>query len=356
MPVLKTSASKMLFFLCVWCVWSLTACLPGGRSNRPMSEIALGTLCTINLFDRGTPALYSMAFARLRELEDIFSFHREDSDLNMVNQNAGISPVRVNPELIEVLSIALEYAEKSNGHFDPSIGPLVRLWGITSETPRVPDEEEILEALSLVNYRDIEIDREKGTVFLKRRGMALDLGAIAKGYAADELARLLVRETVERGIIYLGGDIFALGKRADGSYWRIGIQDPMNQRGSHFGLLELQNKSVVTSGVYENFFIVDEIRYHHILSTTTGRPVDNGLLSVAIMADNAIDADALSTAAFALGLELGLELINQVPGAAGVFVSDDFSVRLSEGMEEYFTITSGAFMLSELSLCLSTTE
>ena len=340
MPVIKICARKLLFLVLTL---FLSSCMPGRQYSGPVSEIVMGTVCTINLFDRGTPALYSRVFARLKELENIFSFHIEDSDLNKVNLNAGIAPVMVNPELIEVLAKAMEYAEKSGGYFDPSIGPLVKLWGIGGNSPRVPNEEEIKQTLDLVNYREIEIDKEEGTVFLKRRGMILDLGAIAKGYAADELSRLLALEGLERGIIDLGGDIFALGEREDGAKWRIGIQDPRDDRGSYFGILEIQNKSVVTSGIYERSFVEEESRYHHILSTLSGYPVDNGLLSVTVVADNAIDADALSTAAFALGWETGFELIAQVPGAAVIFVSEDLTVRLSEGMEKYFTISSNDY-------------
>ena len=315
----------------------------------------------MNLFDSGTHELYSKVFARLRELEDIFSVYREGADLFRVNQNAGLSPEKVRPELIEVLINAMEIAEKSGGAFDPTIGPLTRLWSIgdgsqhdglrnsqhdsQQERSRIPDEEAIREALPLVNYKHVEIDLEEGTVFLIRPFMALDMGAIAKGFAADEIARILKEEGVERGIIDLGGDIYALGAREDGTYWRIGIQDPRNYRGSFFGILELINKSVVTSGVYERFFLEDDIQYHHILSTENGFPVDNGLLSVTVVAEKAIDADALSTAAFALGWELGLELIAQVPGAAGIFVSGDLSIRMSEGLDEYFTLTTSEFTL-----------
>ena len=324
-----------------------------------MSEFAMGTICTVNLFDQGTTELYSKVFVRLRELEDIFSVFSEDSDLYQVNQNAGLEPVKVRRELIEVLSIALKYAEKSGGAFDPTIGPLIRLWDIGDigqrysqhdsrrDGPRVPSEEAIRQALNLVNYRDVEINHTEQTVFLTRPGMALDLGAIAKGFAADEIVRLLEREGLKRAIIDLGGDIFAFGAREDGNNWRIGIQDPGNYRGDYFGILEVNNKSVVTSGVYERYFMEDDRLYHHILSIESGFPVDNGLLSVTVIAEKAIDADAISTTSFTLGWERGLELIAQIPGAAGIFLSDDLTLRLSEGLEEYFTITADEISLEQ---------
>jgi len=318
----------------------------------PESQFVMGTLCTVNLFEGGENKLYSRVFERINELEGILSANREGTDLDRVNMNAGLAPVKVKPELIEVLSKAIFYAEKSGGFFDPTIGPLVKLWGIGSDYERVPSEGEILEALGLVNYRDIEINQAEGTVFLKRSGMSLDLGAIAKGYAADEAAKLAVQEGAKRAIIDLGGDIYALGERrtgkkadADETYWRIGIQDPMVSRGDYIGILRVKNSSVVTSGNYERFFEEGGKRYHHILSVENGYPVENGLVSVTITAGRAADADALSTAAFALGWEKGRELIAQVGGAEGIFVFDDLSVRLTGDLEKDFTLTAAEYKL-----------
>jgi len=324
------------------------ACKPASRG--PESQYALGTFCTINLFDKGNSRLYSLAFDKIHCLEDIFSANLEGTDLNRVNKSAGLNPVRVRPELIEVLEKALEYAEKSGGAFDPTVGPLVKLWGIGTDEERVPENEEIKKTLELVDYREVEINREEGTVFLKRAGMALDLGAIAKGYAADEAARLLAKEGVESGIIDLGGNIFAMGEKKEGigrgASWRIGVQDPRADRGNYIGILNVKNKSVVTSGIYERFFEKDGKRYHHIFSIWNGFPVENGLLSVTIAADDSIDADALSTAAFVLGWEKGRELIAGVKGAGGIFVFDDLSVCVTENLKDDFSLTAAEYRLT----------
>jgi len=303
-----------------------------------------------------------MVFRRLRELEDIFSANRDGTDLDRVNQNAGSGPVKVRPELIEVLSRALEYAEKTDACFEPTIGPLVKLWGIGTDNAQVPGKGEIQKALDLIDYREVEINRKDGTVFLKKQGMALDLGAIAKGYAADDLKDLLTREAVERGIIDLGGNIFAIGERKTGKslwgslkdrisgshenigseegYWRIGIQDPREGRGNYIGILKVKNKTVVTSGIYERFFEEGGKHYHHIFSVKDGFPVDNGIVSLTIVADSSTDADALSTAAFTLGWEKGCDIINTIEGAGGIFVFDDMTVRLTGGLENDFTLTA----------------
>jgi thiamine biosynthesis lipoprotein len=174
--------------------------------------------------------------------------------------------------------------------------------------------------------------------------MALDLGAIAKGYAADEAARIIAAAGIPLGIIDLGGNIFAYGEKAGGGAWRIGIQDPLADRGSYLGFMDVRNKTVVTSGVYERFFETGGKRYHHILSTDTGRPAGTGLLSVTIIADHSIDADALSTAAFVLGYEAGAALA-EAENAGAVFVFEDKSVRTAGDAAAAFTLSNGAYRL-----------
>jgi thiamine biosynthesis lipoprotein len=311
------------------------------------SEFVLGTFCTVNLYGQGKPEQYRAVFGRLRELEDILSANREGTDLDRVNRASGIEGALVRPELIEVLGKALYYAELSGGAFDPAVGPLVKLWGIGTDEPRVPAEGEIAGALALVNYKDIELDTNRGAVLLRRQGMALDLGAIAKGYAADEAVKLLARLGINRGIIDLGGNIFAYGEREQGRPWRIGIQDPRENRGAYIGILDVSNKSVVTSGIYERYFEEDGRRYHHILSTKTGRPSETGLLSVTIAADSSADADALSTAAFALGWDKGRLLVDAVPGVDAIFVFEDLTVRLTPGIKDKFSLSSEEYRLKD---------
>jgi thiamine biosynthesis lipoprotein len=343
----------MVFLSAVNC----TGCFRGNRSQESgQTEFVLGTLCNVNLFEKGELRRYEAIFARLREIEELMSANRANTDLDRINQNAGIEPVKVDAELIAVLERALYYAEASEGVFDPTVGPLVKLWGIGFDNARAPAPEEIGSALALIGWRDLVIDRERGTVFLKRPGMALDLGAIAKGYAADEAARLAGKDGVKRALIDLGGNIFALGARQENSGvkgtdgggpvpWRIGIQDPRDSRGAYIGIVRVINKSIVTSGVYERFFEEDGIRYHHLLSTRDGYPVRNGLLSVTIIADHSIDADGLSTAAFTLGYEKGRALVESVPGAEAAFVFEDLGIRLTAGAAETFILSNDEYHL-----------
>jgi thiamine biosynthesis lipoprotein len=270
------------------------------------------------------------------------------SGVAAINEQAGIEPVKVRADLRELLETALYYAQLSDGAFDPTIGPLVRLWGIGTDTQRVPDEDEIAEALGLVNWRDVEIDRTAGTVFLRRKGMALDLGAIAKGYAGDEAARIAREYNVPRAVIDLGGNIVTVGwrgqKNKESLPWRIGIQNPLSGRGAYVGIVPIHDTSVVTSGVYERFFInKDGTRYHHLFSTANGYPIKNGLMSVTIITASSTTADALSTAVFALGFERGKDLIDSIPGAEAIFVFDDRTVRITGGLIGVFTLTDNNF-------------
>jgi thiamine biosynthesis lipoprotein len=278
------------------------------------------------------------------------SVNLADSEISDVNNSAGITPAKVHPEVLDVIENTLRYAELSGGAFDPSIGPLVKLWKIGEDDARLPAEDEIRETLPLVNWRDVVVDREAGAVFLRRPGMRLDLGGIAKGYAADEAVRIIEKYRVKSAIIDLGGNVFAYGEKP-GKWpwqklpWRIGIQNPLENRGQYFAVMELRNKTAVTSGVYERFLEVDGKRYHHILSTQNGYPVESSLLSVTIIADRSMDADALSTSIFALGWEKGAALVESLDGAGAVFVFDDMSVRCTKGIEDSFTLVDPLYRL-----------
>jgi thiamine biosynthesis lipoprotein len=300
----------------------------------------------VNLYKGGTQKLYREIFARIREIEGTVSVNLPDSEVEAVNRQAALAPAPVGHDTLDVIEAAHRYASLSGGAFDPTIGPLVNLWGIGPDSGRLPPDDEIQAVLPLINWRDLVIDRTAGTAFLRRPDMRLDLGGIAKGYAADEAVRILKKNRRVKGaIIDLGGNIFAYGEKEGNLPWRVGVQHPLAERGTYLGVLEVKNKTVVTSGVYERFLEVDGKQYHHILSTQDGYPVSNGLLSVTIIADRSIDADALSTAAFALGWEDGSTLTESVDGAEAIFISDDLSVRGTSGAFENFTLIDQAFTL-----------
>lgn len=312
----------------------------------PQTQLHLGTVCSINLYDDGTVELYSQMFQRLKEIEQVFSVNLAASNLSQVNQAAGIAPVAVPEEVILVLQKALDIAEATGGAFDPTIGPLVKLWGIGSDNSQVPSQEAIHKAMALVDYRLVEIDPQLGTVYLPKQGMALDLGGIAKGYAADQLVVMAQEAGVERGIIDLGGNIYAYGTKADGSTWRVGVKDPASPAGTPALALAVKNRSVVTSGMYERFFEQEGIRYHHILNPATGFPVWNDIQSVTIVSESSLLADALSTSVFVLGREKGLQLLES-QDAEGVIIGEDNLVYPTSGIAEQLSIVTNSYRLQK---------
>ena len=297
----------------------------------------MATVCVVTLYDDGTPRIYNDIFARLNEIESRMSVFIEGSDVYRINKAAGIEAVEVHRDTFGVIERAVYFAELSGGAFDPTVEPLVALWDIGGKNPGVPAREEIDGVLPLINWRDIELDRKNKTIFLKKPGMALDLGAIAKGYAADEAAAIIKKAGISQAMISIGGNILTVGGKKDGRLWRIGIQNPLDTRGAYIGITSTSEKSLVTSGVYERFFEADGKRYHHIFSPSTGYPADNGLLSVSIIADISMDADALSTAVFVMGYEKGSALVESLEGVDAIFVFEDRSIYLTGDIDFILT-------------------
>lgn len=328
---------------------SLTAC--AGRNNEPVSDTRylLGTFVTVRVYGRAGSDVFNRLFARVLDIERKMSVNEDnydDTELLRVNRAAGQEPVEVSPDTYEVVRRALEYSELSEGAFDVSIGPLVQLWDIGGDNPRVPANSEIQTARDLVGFATVQM-LPQNRIYLPRAGMALDVGGIAKGYAADESARILRESGIQNAILDFGGNVVALGNRPDSSPWRIGVQHPDQSRETHLGIVRVIDKTVVTSGPYERFFFHNGARYHHILDTATGFPAENGLISVTIVTQSSITADALSTAVYVLGLERGARLIRSLEHVEAVLVDDQRTVYVSPGLRDSFTLTDTAFRTAE---------
>ena len=266
-----------------------------------------------------------------------------DSDVSRINARAGRGPVRVQAETVAVVQDALRLAHLTEGAFDPTVGPLVDLWGFvqTEEAPadgegtvrgrRPPAPEAIAQVLERVGYQHLRVDEEASTVELVQPGMGLDLGGIAKGAAVDRVAQLFRDVGVERALIDLGGNLYALGRKADGSPWRVGIRHPRNP-GAVLAIVEARDVAIATSGDYERYFIHEGVRYSHLLDPRTGSPARE-LASVTILAPKGVDADGLSTAVFVLGPEDGAQLVESLPGVEAIFVDPAMNVTYTSGLE-----------------------
>jgi len=339
----KTTVTRLALLTGAISALALAACK---QPAPPRTELVLGTVCTINLFEEGTDERYSRLVERLREIDRHMSANRDDSTIARINAAAGSRAVPADPETLTVLSAALAFAEKSGGLFDPTIGPLVKLWDIGGESPAVPEPRAIDDARALIDWKKVRVDETAGTVFLEQAGMRLDLGAIAKGWAADELARIIREWGIERAIIDLGGNIYALGSKDSQTPWHIGIRNPELSGGAPVISLHAVNRAMVTSGLNERFFMENGTRYHHILNPETGFPADTDVLSVSILAERALDADALSTILFLMGSESGLKFIEEIPDAEAVYITTSREVRVSSGLQGKILVRNDRFTLA----------
>ena len=309
------------------------------------TELALGTVCSVSLFDISKQALLPASFSLISQLENKISRNIPDSEISDLNRNAGLSPVVLSQPVFQLLTMAQKYSILSEGMFDVTIDPVVELWGIGTDHAAVPPADKLEHALSLVDYRTLELDPDKSTAYLPRQELSVDLGGIAKGYIADQVREFLVSGGAEGGIIDLGGNILAFGKKPDGSVFRIGIQDPFGGRGSTIGVVTMEEGSLVTSGIYERYFEQDGKKYHHIFDVRTGYPVENNLAGVSIVTRESAAGDALSTAVFALGLEKGMALVERTGGVDAVFITRDKEVYISSGLKDSFTLTDRNFTM-----------
>ena len=334
-----------------------TACT-SNDSGVQKSIQSLGTVVSITLYDRPKSRYFEEAFALVEEVHDLMSLEVENSDLQRLKEVAGREAVPIHHHTLAVLTEALRIAEISHSAFTPLIEPLVRLWDIGGENPRIPSATEIEDALFRTALEDLEIipadNPQTGTqwVFLKKEGMGVDLGAIAKGYAADLVTDYLKLQGVERAILDFGGNIVVIGRKTEERPWLIGIQHPDRRRGVYLGTLPADDISIVTSGVYERYFVEAGVRYHHLLDIATGFPAKNGLDGVAIVADRSTLADGYSTAVFVLGLEAGGTLIEESEGIEAIFVSSDNRVYLSSGLLDDFILIDAEYEVRSLAVVI----
>jgi len=274
-------------------------------------------------------------FRIFREVDARMSEWKETSPLSAVNRAAGGEPVPVSGDLRRVLHRALDVARLTDGAFDPTWAALWGLWDFRAAEPRVPAAEEIARRAALVDWTRVEIDDAAGTVRLAEPGMALGLGGIAKGWALDRAAEELRRGGFRSFLLTAGGQVTAGGLRhtADGRRpWSVGIRDPRGAPDDFFARVPVTDASLSTSGDYERFFVVDGVRYHHILDPRTGRPA-RGLRSATVISPDATLADALSTALMVMGVERGMDLVQQLPQAEAVLVDEAGATKVSRGLE-----------------------
>lgn len=265
---------------------------------------AMNTVIEQKWYGESADTVYTGMETKTREIESVLSLHLSQSEIAAINENAGVQPVEVSQRTFDLLQRAKELSEQSDGAFDITIAPVVELWGITSDHPHVPTDEELAQAMALMGPEDLVLDEEACTAYLTRPGMAIDLGGIAKGWTADQLREYARELGAERGYVSLGGNLMIIGERPDGDPFKFGLRDPQGDASTYLGTVTLKDGyTMATTGGYERYFEEDGIRYHHVLDPRTGYPADSDLLSVAVISKDGTLADYLSTTLFVQGLE-----------------------------------------------------
>lgn len=321
---------KRSFFLMMLAVALFTGCTRASTVQK--TETIMGTEVTITVTARSPEegeAAIEAGMAELRRLDAMMSLYKAGSELTKVNLAAGKHPVNVSPEMIEVVERAAEISKLSGGVFDVTVGPLVVLWRMRLKEGKVPADDELARVRPRVNYKNIIIDKKASTIFLKKTGMIMDFGGM-KGYMADRMADIIKKRGIQNAIIAVAGDIWVLGRRADGTPWRIGVQHP-REHDKTLAVLELSDKYVSTSGDYERFVIREKKRHHHIIDPRTGKP-SKGVISVTLIGDKGAFIDPLAKVPFILGPEEGLKLVKKL-GAEAIIVDEEGKVFMTDGVK-----------------------
>ncbi|MFQ5457552.1 MAG: FAD:protein FMN transferase [Myxococcota bacterium] len=321
----------------------VAAAISGARESRVFvrSRYLMGT--PVEIKARGsdgaaTQKAINAAFGEIARLESLMSHWREDTELARVNRMAGRAPVRVAPELLEVVKRGIGVSRMTGGAFDITIETVSRLWQIEGDAPRVPTADEIKAALGRVGYRHVIVDEAAGTLFLDAPGVRIGLGGVAKGYAVDRAIDILRDHGIRSAMISAGGDMALLGKDGDRP-WRIGVKDP-RRPGRTVGWFDGADTTVHTSGDYERFAMVKGKRYHHIFNPRTGRPSE-GLWSVTVLTRDGTLGDALATGILVLGRREGMRLVESLAGVEAILIDASGKIRTSDAMRPRFHAEAG---------------
>lgn len=271
------------------------------------------------------------AIDEISRIEKLLTTFSDDSQTNMINQNAGIQAVKVDKEVFELIQRSIRISELTQGAFDITYGSIDKsLWNFDLTMKALPDAETARQSVRLINYKNVILDQQDSSIFLKEKGMRIGFGGIGKGYAAEKAKALMIAKGVKSGIVNAAGDLTTWGTQPNGKSWTIGIADPDAQQ-STFSALNISNVAVATSGNYEKFVVIDGKKYSHTIDPKTGLPV-SGIKSVTILSPNAEIADAMATPVMVMGVKVGLNLINQIQGIACIIVDDHNKIFTSKNI------------------------
>lgn len=322
----------------------------GGRTHEYRSDqFLMDTLVSIRVYGKDDDRLREAvadAYAEMHRIADLSDGFPKPgtsayriSDVCRINEQAGIRPVRVHQDVMEMLALARKYNELSEGAFDVTIGPVMDLWGFGGDSPSVPPAHRLREALALVDNKNLVVSEADRTVFLRKAGMKLDLGAVAKGYATEKGMQVLKRHGVEKALIDAGGNIRVLGRNSRNTPWKIGVKDP-RKADAIVAVLSLEDSAAVTSGDYFRYFEADGKRWHHVLNPRTGYPAAENM-SVTVVTKDAGLADVLSTSFFVLQPEKALEMAKKLEGVDLFVVTADGRILHTPALRNRIEVKAG---------------
>ncbi len=321
---------KLKILLIIICIM-LTACSANSDAEYSYDFFAMDTVMSINACGGSAEEGVKAAARRINELEGLLSVTDENSEIYAVNHLGASS---VSPGTAELISFALEIADKTNGALDPTIYPILNGWGFTADNKRVPSDDEITKLLENVGFGRVTVNGNSVTL---GEGMMLDTGAVAKGYAGDETVRILREHGVSSALVNLGGNVQLIGTKPDGGDWRLGLKDPTGA--GNIGVLTVSDCAVVTSGNYERCFTAEDgTVYGHIIDPANGYPVDNGLLSSTVVASEGKLCDALSTALFVMGEKGATDFWRENKNFDVILITDNAEVLITKGIADKFTL------------------
>jgi len=269
--------------------------------------------------------------AEIQRIERLLTTFSDDSETNLINQNAGISPVVVSAETFDLIERSLRISQVTQGAFDITYGSIdKRLWNFDQQMTSLPDNETAKNMVRLINFHNVILDRKKRTVFLKEKGMRIGFGGIGKGYAAERAKLVMKQQGVESGVVNASGDLTAWGFQPNGSPWTVGIANP-DAKHNVFSYMSITDMAVATSGNYEKFVMIDGKKYSHTINPRTGLPV-TGIKSVTIITTNAEIADAMATPVMIMGIRTGLDMIDQIKDIEAVIIDDNDRLYTSKNI------------------------
>lgn len=316
----------------IWFIF--TAAVVTGQVTQKRTLSMLGSPFEMIVEAKDIPegdAYIDMAVAEVSRIENLISDWIPTTPISEVNRNAGIKPVKVPQEVFDLVQRSIKISELTSGAFDISYASMDKIWKFDGSMTTMPTPEEIKKSVEKVGYKNIILDTENSTIFLKNPGMKLGLGGIGQGFIADKIKALLISKGVIAGIVNISGDINTWGKQLNGEKWKVGIKNPLN-KDKIFATFPLEDSAVETSGSYEKYVTFNGIRYSHIIDTRTGYPA-SGVISVSVFAKSTEFADALATGVFVMGVDVGLDLVNQLPGIGCIYVDDKGKIFASKNID-----------------------